>query len=180
MSKKNRNSSTETPPRFYPLRDPDDPGRSDLIPITEEFYRAICPPIWRKQKRLQRSGQCLCPRSRLWTCDADCDVCPHYAGEGMVYLDDAVPGSDGNITIGDTIPSNENVEEAVILSQLLEVLTRELDRLDPAGRKICELAAEGNSDRSIARLLGKAWSSYLYQRDGLYAKLQKALKDYYE
>lgn len=177
--KKNSNSSTETPPRFYPLRDPDDPGRSELIPITEDFYQTIYPPIWKKQKRLQRCGKCLCPRSRLWTCDADCDVCPHYTGEGWVYLDDVVPGSDGNITIGDTIASGEDIEEVLILSQLLEALTKELDRLDPTGRKICELVADDNSDRSIAKLLGKAWTTYLYQREGLYAKLRKALKDYY-
>lgn len=106
-------------------------------------------------------------------------MCPHYAGEGWVYLDDAVPGSDGNITIGDTIASGEDIEEALILSQLLETLTKELDRLDPTGRKICELVADDNSDRSIAKLLGKAWTTYLYQRDGLYAKLREALKDYY-
>ncbi len=179
MSKKKRNSSTETPQRFYPLRDPDDPGRSELIPVSEEFYQAVYPDIWKKQKRLQRSGQCMCPRFRLWTCDGDCDVCPHYAGESLVYLDDAVPGSDGNITIGDTIAAKGNLEDAVILAQLLEALTDELNKLDPEGKKICELVSDDNSDRSIAKLLGKAWTTYLYQRNGLYAKLREALKDYY-
>lgn len=179
MYKKKCNPSTETPQRFYPLRNPDDLGRSELIPISEEFYQAVYPEIWWKQKRHQRSGQCMGPQFRLWTCDGDCDICPHYAGEGLLYLDDVVPGSDSNITIGYTITAKGNLEDAVILAQLLETLTDELNKLDPEGKKICKLVSDDNSNRSIAKLLGNAWTTYLYQRDGLYAKLREALKDYY-
>lgn len=52
-------------------------------------------------------------------------------------------------------------------------------KLDPEGKKICELVSDDNSDRSIARLLGKSWTTYFYKRNGLYAKLREALKDYY-
>lgn len=73
----------------------------------------------------------MCPRFWLWTCD----VCPHYAGEGLIHLDDTILGSDGKITIGDTVADKGNLEDAVILAQLPEALTDELDKLQTRPRR---------------------------------------------
>lgn len=178
MSKKKCNQSTETPQRFYPLRDPDDPGKSRLVPITEEFYHAVYPGIWRTQKKMQAEGKCLCPRSQLWTCDGDCDVCPYFNNE-FISLDTPVAGTGGNTTIGDNIPDEKaDFEEALMYAELLEALADELDQLDPDGRKTCELVSEGKTERFIAQELGKPRKTYTYQRDGLFEKLRDALKDY--
>lgn len=141
MSKKQRNSSTETPQRFYPLRDPDDPGKSRLVPITEEFYHAVYPGIWRKQKQMQKEGKCLCPRKQLWTCDGDCDVCPHFNND-LISLDTPVAGTEGNTTIGDNIADEKaNFKEALMYAELLEALADEVDQLD---------YVEGNHEAIIA------------------------------
>ena len=62
---------------FYPMRDANDPYHVEKIPISEETYRAIYPDIWKTLQRMQRSGQCICPKSQLWKCDADCTICPY-------------------------------------------------------------------------------------------------------
>ena len=64
---------------YYPVRDAKDPYKVSLEPIPEHIYHQIMPDIWKNRKRMQRSGQCTCPQSRLWTCDADCLICPYTA-----------------------------------------------------------------------------------------------------
>ncbi len=178
MSKKKCSPSAETPQRFYPLRDPDDPGKSRLVPITEEFYHAVYPGRWRKQKQMQKEGKCMCHRNQLWTCDGDCDVCPHFNND-LISLDTPVPDTDGNTTIGDNIADEKaDFEETLIYAELLKALADELDQLDPDGQKTCALISEGKSERFIADALGKPRKTYTYQRDGLLAKLRDALKDY--
>ncbi len=45
MNKKNNDNK-----RYFPLRDPENPFKVTLTPITEEQYRALYPDIWATQK----------------------------------------------------------------------------------------------------------------------------------
>lgn len=90
---------------FYPMRDANDPYHVEKVQISEELYRAIYPEIWKTLQKMQRSGQCNCPKSQLWKCDADCTICPYKATGRFVSLDDPVDETEG-LTIDDTLASD--------------------------------------------------------------------------
>lgn len=91
---------------FFPVRDEKDPYKVRLEPITEHLYHQLMPEIWKTQKRMQRSGQCACPQSKLWTCDADCLICPYRAAGRNVSLDTPLDGAE-DLTLEDTIAGDD-------------------------------------------------------------------------
>ena len=163
---------------FYPVRDPDEPRDVRLFPVPEMIYRSISPEIWRMRKQMQRSGRCLCPKFRLWACDADCAVCPYSAGGNTVSLD--APLDEEGRTLDDILASDDpSPEEIVIEKILLEDLKKELFRLDPTGRRICELIASGNSERKAAKILGVSKTAFRYRWLKTKRRLEEKLKDYF-
>jgi len=168
----------QEPQRFYPLRDPDDPYKSTLIPVSEEFYQTMQHAIWRTLRKMKDSGNCTCPRKQLWTCDANCDVCPYCVKNQYVSLDAPIAGTDG-LTIADTVADDSaDIAEALIYIETLQALMDEVEKLDPDGKRICRLVSEGKSERAIAEILGIPRKTYTYRRDKLFAKLREALNDY--
>ena len=116
--------------RYYPVRNADNPFKVDLIPVSEEVYQSIYPEIERTRKRMQRNGSCVCPKSKLWACDADCSVCPYSACGNTVSYDTPLDDAEG-LTLGDTLVSDEPSPEAIAINTaLLEALYEELDGLD--------------------------------------------------
>lgn len=106
--------------RFYPLRDPENPFKVILTPITEEQYRSLYPDIWAIQKREQYHGRCMCTKHYLWKCDGQCDLCEYHASD-TVSLDEPLP--DGNGTLGDYIPdSKPSIEDIIADRALLKCL----------------------------------------------------------
>ena len=139
---------------FYPIRNPENPYDVQLVPVTEEVYRSVVPEIERTRKQMQRSGRCACPKSKLWTCDGDCAICPYSACGNTVSFDTPLDDAEG-LTLGDTLVSDEPSPEAIAMDKaLLAALYEELDRLDPDGRRICELVAANCTEREAASILG--------------------------
>ncbi|MCR5347702.1 MAG: hypothetical protein K6E38_07985 [Fretibacterium sp.] len=160
--------------RFYPVRDPEDPGKVGLIPISEELYRGLYPLIWQTQKRMRRQGRCSCPRSKLWGCDVDCPVCRYRTEGNRVSLDDA----DGEITADAVLMDSAPSPEALALqNDLLESIWRELDELDPAARQICGLMMEG-SGRGAAAALKMSRSVFRRQWEKTRIRLRERLRDF--
>ena len=85
MSKKNNDNK-----RYFPLRDPENPFKVTLTPITEEQYRSLYPDIWATQKREQYHGRCMCTKRYLWKCDGQCDLCEYHAPD-TTSLDEPLP-----------------------------------------------------------------------------------------
>ena len=139
---------------LYPVRSADNPRRVHLEPISEDVYRAVYPEIWRTQKRMRRSGCCVCPPRQLWACDADCAVCQYCKkSENALPLDAPVEGED-SLVVADTIPDDSPSPEEIAADRaLLDALWRELNALDPEGRRICELLSS-HSERQAAELMG--------------------------
>jgi len=163
---------------FYPMRDANDPCHVEKVPIPEEVYKAIYPDIWKTLQRMQRSGQCTCPKSQLWKCDADCAVCQFKASGRFVSLSTSLDDAEG-LTIEDTIASDEPSPEAISMDKvLLDALYDELNRLDPDGRRICELIMQGQTEREIAADMGKRQSTINYQKNKVFSILREALKDF--
>ena len=162
---------------FYPMRDANDPYHVEKIPISEETYRAIYPDIWKTRQRMQRSGQCICPKSQLWKCDADCTICPYKSNGRLVSLDTPIDKTEG-LTIEDTLASDEPSPEAISMDEaLLDALYDALNHLDPDGRRISELIMQGKTEREIATDMGKRQSTINYQKKKVFSILREALND---
>ena len=163
---------------LYPVRNPENPYDVQLVPVTEEVYRSVVPEIERTRKQMQRSGRCVCPKSKLWACDGDCAICPYSACGNTVSFDTPLDDAEG-LTLGDTLVSDEPSPEAIAMNTaLLEALYDELDRLDPDGKRICELIMQGKTEREIAADLGKRQSTINYQKKRVLDLLREALKDF--
>ena len=163
---------------FYPVRDPSDPTRVQLVPISEELYRELYPDIWKTQKRMQRSGQCVCPRNMLWRCDGDCVDCPYRACGNEVYLSTPIKETEG-LDLSEILADNQSGPESLAMDRaLLNALYQELSALDHEGRHICQLMME-HSEREAAELMGLSRSSFKRRWAKLRVQLQEKLRDYY-
>lgn len=161
--------------RFYPLRNPENPSRITLVPITEEQYCSLYPEIWRIRDREQNHGRCMCPYRFIWKCDGDCVGCEYHATGDTISLD--VPNPDGNGSMYDYLPDNNNrMEEVIADRMLLEQLISRLRQLDPEADKIIQLwidNPEGISDRKIAKFLGRPQRTFADQMKKYRTELRK-------
>lgn len=72
-----------------------------------------------------------------------------------------------------------NPEDIVGDALLLEELLKELDEIDPDGRRIAELLMDGETDRNIAKLLGMARSSFSDRKLRIRKELKKRLQKFF-
>ena len=164
---------------FYPIRDTQNPYKVTLEAIPEHIYHEIMPEIWKIRKRMQRSGQCTCPQSRLWTCDADCMICPYRAGGREVSLSTPLEDAE-DLTLEDTISGDDPTPESIAMDRaLLDALHAELDALDPEGKRICELLGK-HSEREAAELMGLSRSAFKRRWAKVKTGLADKLRDIYE
>lgn len=165
--------SKESKQRYYPLRDPENPYKVTLTPITEEQYRALYPEIWRIHSREQNHGCCACPKRYLWKCDGQCDLCEYHVNN-TVSLDDPLP--DGNGTLGDYIPDDRpSIEDVYADRDLLKRLIARFRELDPEADRIIQMRLDNPkiSDRAIARELGRPQRTFADQMKRYYTELHK-------
>ena len=74
-----------------------------FIDADDELYRTYYQDIWVYRKRMQRSGQCKCPKRMLPYCDADCLMCEYYS---PVELSLDEPSIDSNISAVDILKAD--------------------------------------------------------------------------
>ena len=162
---------------FYPVRDANNKDKVTLVPVSKDFYSNFNREISRKRKRLQRSGECCCPRRMLWKCDGNCDYCHYYNPDEPLSLD-APASDDANISLMDTVAGNSPLPEDIIADrELLYALIHELEQLDDRSRKMCAVMP-AVSEREASALLDTPKSSLRYQWSKLQAMLRKNLKNY--
>ena len=167
-SKKNNDNK-----RYFPLRDPENPFKVTLTPITEEQYRSLYPDIWATQKREQYHGRCMCTKRYLWKCDGQCDLCEYHAPD-TTSLDEPLP--DGNGTLGDYIPdSRPSIEDIIADRDLLKHLIARFRELDPDADRIIQMRLDNPkiSDRKIAEALGRPQRTFADQMKRYYTELHK-------
>ena len=150
--------STSKKQRFFSVRlNPDDPHDVTLQPVSEQEYFALYRPVWRKQKQMQKTGQCRCRKECLWKCDGQCDLCEfRTAGVELSYDRDlkengdhhASPCSDPADILGDR--------------EILRQLLRRLEELCPDALDVGNLMTEGDgmSQRDALEQLGLTRSTY--------------------
>lgn len=157
---------------LFPVRDAADNDKVTLVPVTKDFYVEANREISRKRKRLQRSGECCCPRKFLWKCDGDCDRCRYHTTNDPLCLD-APASEDENLSLMDTVADDSPLPEELVEDKaLLEALLRVINSLDPKGRRTCELLSQ-MSERDAAEVMGLSRSAF----KRYWAKLKKLLAE---
>ncbi len=141
------------------------PVDETLIEVSEEVYRAYYQPIWNIRYHARKNGECVCTREQLWKCDGICPGCPFYTDGKKVSIDTSIGGDEDELTLGDTLAADTSTAETVLMDkELLDTLYRELSRLDPDGRRICEFIMQGKTEREMATDMGKRQSTINYQK----------------
>ncbi len=163
---------TENKKYYYPMRDPHDPQKVELVEISEELYREIGPEINTFRKREQRAGRCSCPSRYLWKCDMDCALCEYRAAGNRVYMESDEEADELFENIGD---ERADTEKAVSDKMLLEEVLDRLRELDPDADKIIAMWTENPdvSDREIARRLGRPQKTFCNHMKKYRAELKK-------
>ena len=156
------------------------PVDGEFVEVTEEVYLAYYQPIWNTRYHAQKNGECRCTKAQLWKCDGICPGCPYYAAGKKVSIDTPIGGEDDDLTLGDTLTAGAPSPESIAADrELLQALYAELERLDPDGKRICQLIMAGMSEREIAAAMGRRQSTVNYQKRKVLAALREALKDLY-
>ena len=139
------------------------------IEVSEDVYRAYYQPIWNTRYHAQQNGECRCTKAQLWKC----------AAGKKVSIDTPIGGEEDELTLGDTLADDASSAESILMDkELLDALYDELNRLDPDGRRICELIMQGKTEREIAADMGKRQSTINYQKNKVFSILREALKDF--
>ena len=155
------------------------PVDGNPIEVSEEVYRAYYQPIWNARYHAQKNGECRCTKAQLWKCDGVCPGCPFYAAGKKVSIDTPIGGEDDELTLGDTLADDAPTAESILMDkELLDALYDELNRLDPEGKRICELLMY-HSEREAADIMGMARSTFKRHWAKIQAELQDKLKEYY-
>lgn len=94
-------------------------------------------------------------------------------------MDTPIGGEDNELTLGDTLADDTPSAESILMDkELLDALYDELNRLDPEGKRICELLMY-HSEREAADIMGMARSTFKRHWAKIQAELQDRLKEYY-
>lgn len=155
------------------------PVNGTPIEVSEEVYRAYYQPIWNTRYHAQKNGECRCTKAQLWKCDGVCPGCQFYAAGKKVSIDTPIGGEEDELTLGDTLADDAPSAESILMDkELLDALYDELNRLDPEGKRICELLMY-HSEREAADIMGMARSTFKRHWAKIQAELQDKLKEYY-
>ena len=133
---------------------------NELIPVTEEVYKAANQMKEKERYRARRNGKCGQANYRY--CSGDCATC-RWQQEGYRMLSmSKVFGDNLEYEMPDV--STPAFDEIIADKLLLEDLYRRLDEVIPDGSRVFQMRAHDYSEREIARALGiKAQSTHNYR-----------------
>lgn len=150
------------------------------VEVTEDQYYAYYRPIWRTRYHAQKNGECNCTKAQVWRCDGICPGCPFCTVGKKVSLDTPIGGEDDELTLGDVLADDAPTVASILTDkELLQALYEELERLDPEGKRICQLIMEGQSEREAAATMSMPRSTFKRHWAKTQSKLRDKLKDYY-
>lgn len=129
-----------------------------LIPAdTESQYRGIMHDIWNEEKRVERARKCSISngRGKIKRCDKDCSKCDQMKTDSTSSLEDLKDKNGKEVSEPITDASSITLT-AMLFNDLMEKLREQ----DPELAEIFSLLYDGESQRSIASIIGiKAQSS---------------------
>ena len=134
----------------------------ELIPVTEEVYKAFTRPNERERFSARRDGKC--GQSNYQLCSGDCASCPwQLEGHRFISMHKAL-GPELERETPDINNASPGFDDVVADRFLLEELYRQLDELIPDGARVFQLRAENYTEREIAQALGIKSQSTLNYR----------------
>jgi len=151
------------------------------VPVSKTDYDNYYRDINAYRRRQQEHGRCVCPASKRYLCDMDCWTCRFHKAGDELSLDYTVTDENGNEKswlddLPDDAPSAQSILED---RELLDTLISKLDKLDPDGRRICELLLQEKSEREIAAIMGISRQSTInYKKKKAFDALRELLRDY--
>ena len=131
------------------------------IPVTEEVYREYMRPIWREQKEATRAKKLCVNQSRKDACNHDCDHCTQ-----PVFRESSID------MMPEEAVSSMSLEDLCIQTLLIEQLLEAMEDLAPEDRLLLQLIGAGESERTIAEILGKSKTAVHTRKDKLFAMLR--------
>ena len=124
----------------------------ELIPVTEEVYKAFTRPNEKERFFARRDGKC--GQSNYKLCSGDCASCPwQQEGHRFISMHKAF-GPELERETPDINNASPSFDDVVADRFLLEELYRQLDELIPDGARVFQLRAENYTEREIAQELG--------------------------
>ena len=144
-----------------------------LIPATsEEQYRSIIRDIWKEEQRVVRSRKCSVSNGHggLKRCEGNCSECEHMKTGSALSLDD-LKAENGIEVSEPAIDACSTALTAVLFQDLMD----KLRELDPELAKIFELLYDGESQRSIAKIIGVKSQSSVESKIG---RMRRILQQY--
>lgn len=117
------------------------------------------------RQKEQAYGHCICPQSKGWACDGDCLLCEYHHSDDLISLNAPIC-EDGGETLLDMVPSEAPAIESIVANRdLIDRIFARLRELDPDADTITAMWMEDNevSDRTIAKALGRPWSTFANQ-----------------
>ena len=154
------------------------PVDGQLIEVREEIYKEYYRPIWRARKRAQKGGNCGCPKSQLWKCDGECQLCSFSAAGDQVSLSTPIGGEHGEISLSDRLSDDVTPESRLFRKDLIEALYSSLTQLDSDSRQLCFFIMQGKTEREIAATMNLSQSTLHDKKQKTLALLRKILQDY--
>ena len=135
---------------------------NELIPVTEEVYKAANQMKEKERYRARRDGKCGQPDYRY--CTGDCATC-RWQQEGYRMLPiSKVFGDNLEYETSELTQAEPSCDEIIADRLLLENLYRQLDEVIPDGSRVFQMRAHDYSEREIAKALGiKAQSTLSYR-----------------
>lgn len=144
-----------------------------LIPAaSEEQYRSIIRDIWKEEQRVARSRKCSVSNGRggLKRCEDNCSQCEHMKSGSALSLDN-LKDENGMEVSEPVIDACSTALTAVLFQDLMD----KLRELDPELAEIFELLYDGESHRSIAKVIGAKSQSSVESKIG---RMRRILQQY--
>lgn len=144
-----------------------------LIPAaSEEQYRSIIRDIWKEEQRVVRSRKCSVSNGRggLKRREGNCGECEHMKTGTALSLDD-LKDENGMEVSEPAFDACGTALTAVLFQDLMD----KLHELDPELAEIFELLYDGESQRSIAKIIGAKSQSSVESKIG---RMRRILQQY--
>ena len=148
--------------------------------VPEEVYQEHIRFHDAYRHKMQKRGLCRCPRSKWWTCDADCLTCEYRNAENTLSLDAPLEAGEEDLTLMDTIADESTAVSDLITDRIvLEQLFKRLADLMPEAETIGELRMQGLSHEAIAKAIGVPRTTFLSRIKAAKKLLAKEYPDFF-
>lgn len=140
----------------------------EMIPVTEEQYRAYMRPVWAEHKRRERGERCRDEKGNH--CTKDCNVCEKQREGSALSLDQLAES-------GYEAAAADDIAESVADKLLYQELYAAMADLDPENLRIIELFSIGKTEREISAEIGLSQKGVNKRKNKLFALLRELLKN---